>query len=80
MPYFIEEDDWYVDDFRDHSPAFGHYGKKRRSGRYAWGSGDIPYQHEAWFTWGSNDLYNRVEDFRDHYKKQYGKSPNKFKN
>lgn len=75
MPYFIEEDDWYVDDFRDHSPAFGHYGKKRRSGRYAWGSGDIPYQHEAWFTWGSNDLYNRVEDFRDHYKKQYGKSP-----
>lgn len=75
MPYFIEEDDWYVDDFRDHSPAFGHYGKKRRSGRYAWGSGDIPYQHEAWFTWGSNDLYNRVEDFREHYKKQYGKSP-----
>ncbi len=74
MAYIIE-DEWYEDDFADHSPSFGHYGVKRRSGRYPYGSGDIPYQHEAWFTWGSNDLYNRVEDFRDHYKKEYGKSP-----
>lgn len=26
-----------------------HYGMKRRSGRYPWGSGDNPHQHEAWF-------------------------------
>lgn len=25
-----------------------HYGKKRRSGRYPWGSGEDPYQHEKW--------------------------------
>lgn len=31
-----------------------HYGIKRRSGRYPWGSGDDPYQH-------SNDLIGRVE-------------------
>lgn len=26
-----------------------HYGVKRRSGRYEWGSGENPYQHEPWF-------------------------------
>ena len=26
-----------------------HYGVARRSGRYPWGSGDNPYQHENWF-------------------------------
>lgn len=26
-----------------------HVGVKRRSGRYPWGSGEIPYQHEPWF-------------------------------
>lgn len=26
-----------------------HYGTKRHSGRYPWGSGDNPYQHESWF-------------------------------
>lgn len=26
-----------------------HYGTKRHSGRYPWGSGETPYQHEAWF-------------------------------
>ena len=25
-----------------------HYGTKRHSGRYAWGSGENPYQHEGW--------------------------------
>lgn len=32
-----------------------HYGVKRRSGRYPWGSGDSPYQH-------SGDFLSRVED------------------
>lgn len=31
-----------------------HYGTPRRSGRYPWGSGDDPYQHESW--------YNRYRD------------------
>lgn len=26
-----------------------HYGTPRHSGRYPWGSGDNPHQHEAWF-------------------------------
>ena len=34
-----------------------HYGIKRRSGRYPWGSGDSPYQH-------SGDFLSRVEEMR----------------
>ena len=34
-----------------------HYGIKRRSGRYPWGSGEDPYQH-------SGDLYSRVKTMR----------------
>ena len=30
-----------------------HYGTKRHSGRYPWGSGEHPYQDEPWFKgWG----------------------------
>ena len=32
-----------------------HYGVKRRSGRYPWGSGENPYQH-------SGDFLSRVEE------------------
>lgn len=35
-----------------------HYGIKRRSGRYPWGSGDDPYQH------GSRDFLGRVDELR----------------
>lgn len=28
------------------SSVLEHYGTKRRSGRYKWGSGENPYQHE----------------------------------
>lgn len=34
-----------------------HYGVKRRSGRYPWGSGDNPYQH-------SNDFISRIEELQ----------------
>lgn len=34
-----------------------HYGVKRRSGRYPWGSGDSPYQH-------SGDFVSRVQELR----------------
>lgn len=36
-----------ISEYQDYYLA--HYGVKRRSGRYPWGSGDTPYQHEAWF-------------------------------
>ena len=35
-----------------------HYGIKRRSGRYPWGSGEDPYQH------GSRDFLGRVEELK----------------
>jgi len=36
----------------DDRAALAHSGVKRKSGRYDWGSGEIPYQHEDWFRWG----------------------------
>ena len=33
-----------------------HYGTPRHSGRYPWGSGENPYQHEAWFNAQVSDL------------------------
>lgn len=33
-----------------------HEGTKRHSGRYAWGSGENPYQHEGWFRGEVADL------------------------
>ena len=35
-----------------------HYGIKRRSGRYPWGSGDDPYQR-------TGDFISRVQELRD---------------
>ena len=35
-----------------------HYGIKRRSGRYPWGSGDDPYQHT------NGDFLSRVEELK----------------
>lgn len=44
----------YNDDFRDHSNSFNHYGTPHQgftphSGRYAYGSGDNPYQRDGSF-------------------------------
>lgn len=33
-----------------------HEGVKRRSGRYEWGSGENPFQHESWFHRGVREL------------------------
>lgn len=38
-------------------PSLQHYGTKRHSGRYPWGSGDSPYQH-------SGDWLSRVETMK----------------
>lgn len=40
-----------------------HSGVKRRSGRYSWGSGEIPFQHEPWFTWGKNEWLNKYREY-----------------
>lgn len=42
----------------DESDSLMHYGMPRRSGRYPWGSGDDPYQHQ------SRDFLGRVEELR----------------
>jgi len=34
-----------------------HYGVPRRSGRFPWGSGEVPFQHESWFL-------DRMEELR----------------
>ena len=34
-----------------------HYGIRRRSGRYPWGSGEDPYQHER-------DFLGRIEELK----------------
>ena len=47
-----------------------HVGVKRRSGRYGWGSGEIPFQHEPWFTWGKNEWLNKYREYEaDGYSK-----------
>ena len=39
-----------LDDILEYQEHYlAHYGTKRHSGRYEWGSGEVPYQHEAWF-------------------------------
>lgn len=44
----------------DHSYIL-HYGTKRHSGRYPWGSGEHPYQDEEWFIgWG--ELHKTMSD------------------
>ncbi len=51
-----------------------HYGVKRRSGRYPWGSGDDPYQHS------SRDFLGRIEELKskgwtetpENIKKEFG--------
>ena len=56
-----------------------HYGIKRRSGRYPWGSGDDPYQH------GSEDYLNRVEELKkqglsdDDIAKSFGQSSTEYR-
>lgn len=42
-----------------------HYGVKRKSGRHQWGTGEIPYQHEPWFTWGKNEWLNRYRELEN---------------
>lgn len=36
-------------DIYENESHIEHYGMPRRSGRYPWGSGDNPFQHEGWY-------------------------------
>ena len=40
-----------------------HYGTPRHSGRYPWGSGENPYQHEDWYD-AADKWLKRVEDLK----------------
>ena len=53
----IIEEDLLLEDVEELDDELTHYGVKRRSGRYPWGSGDEPYQH-------SGDYINRVNELR----------------
>lgn len=45
-----------------------HYGTKRHSGRYPWGSGDDPYQHEDWYSkYGEKRNYDSPIDWIKDY-------------
>lgn len=48
-----------------------HYGTKRHSGRYPWGSGEDPYQHESWYWLQSYDKLLKEglskKEIADHY-------------
>lgn len=46
-----------------------HYGTKYHSGRYPYGSGENPYQHDPRFFLG------RIAKFREDYQKEFGRKP-----
>ncbi len=58
----------------DNQDYLEHIGVARRSGRYPWGSGDNPYQHENWFVgfdYGDSE-YDREPWFCDEVAKLRG--------
>lgn len=65
----------------DGEDDLAHYGIKRRSGRYPWGSGKDPYQH------GGKDFLGRVEELKkkgwtetaENIKKTFGCSMNEYR-
>lgn len=56
-----------------------HYGTKRHSGRYPWGSGEVPYQHESWFLDQMNELRSQGLSDTD-IAKTMGMSTSEFRN
>ena len=48
-----------------------HYGIRRRSGRYPWGSGDNPFQHEEGFLARVHELRDKNFEFTDDKGKTY---------
>lgn len=50
--------------FEDEENVLFHYGTPRHSGRYPWGSGENPYQHESGsrFLYDYRDIKNRLKE------------------
>lgn len=50
--------------YEDQSDVLFHYGTPRHSGRYPWGSGENPYQHESGtrFLYDYRDIKNRLKE------------------
>ena len=60
-------------DYELESDYLCHYGTKRHSGRYPWGSGEDPYQHEAFYLTGkANPRKNPWGKENDPYKNPKG--------
>lgn len=59
MEWYEEDDSLYTGSYieEDLMDVLAHYGTKRHSGRYPWGSGKNPYQH-------SGDFLARVEELK----------------
>lgn len=75
----MSEEEVYLDEF-DEDDFLIHYGKKRRSGRYEYGSGEIPYQHEPWFKWETEvDKYLDQGMNRTEVARAMGMSTNEFR-
>ena len=55
-------DELYMDDIYFDDNFLAHYGKKHRSGRYPWGSGENPYQHPYQ---SSGDFLTRVDTLKE---------------
>lgn len=56
--------EYFVDQEVIDANTLSHVGTKRHSGRYEWGSGEVPFQHEPWFKNGvvpvdKKPFYNR---------------------
>lgn len=45
-----ESNDILLQEFDPNDEFCAHYGTPRHSGRYPWGSGEDPYQHESWYS------------------------------
>ena len=66
--YIYEADDFINEKLREDFLSekmndelyLAHYGTKRHSGRYPYGSGDNPYQHEPWY-----EFMMKVNELKD---------------
>lgn len=66
--YFVDDEVLGVNHV-DPETILEHEGVKRKSGRYEWGSGEVPYQHEPWFKKGvvpvdKKGFYNRYRTLK----------------
>lgn len=80
MNYVAEEIKSYYGS-AESGEALQHYGTKRHSGRYPWGSGDDPYQHD------SRDFLGRIEELKksgwtetpENIKKEFGLTTSQYR-